>query len=219
VKRVVERCPNCGVEHDDPKGGACEVCGTTLRYWCRAHSREIGWLEGPSCPRCATEAAGRIPSRPAPRPPAAEPTVTARPHRPPPVAAEPPPPRYAPPPDLYPPTESYPPAEAYPPPMRRDPREEMEMPTAEDLRPHLEAGARVAGRMFSAIFAVIRAVIFWGLLGLIAGGAFAWYGGQNIDPIWAAMFGGFVGGGFGLFIGIISALRILFAGPPRDGRG
>ncbi len=93
------------------------------------------------------------------------------------------------------------------------------MPTAEDLRPHLEAGARAAGRMFSAIFAVVRAVIFWAILGLIAGGAFAMYGGQNLDPIWAAMFGGFVGGGFGLFIGIISAFRILFSGPPRDGRG
>jgi hypothetical protein len=29
------------------------------------------------------------------------------------------------------------------------------------------------------------------------------------------MFGGFVGGGFGLFIGIITALRILFSAP-RD---
>ena len=30
MKRVIERCPNCGVEHDDPKGGACEVCGTEM---------------------------------------------------------------------------------------------------------------------------------------------------------------------------------------------
>ncbi|HEU4455627.1 MAG TPA: hypothetical protein VFR81_21360 [Longimicrobium sp.] len=218
MKRVVERCPNCGVEHDDPRGGACEVCGTTLRYWCRVHSREIGWLEGPACPRCATEAAGRVPPRPTSRPPAAEPTVTARPHRSPPVVVEPaPPPRMAPPPEAYPPREAYPPAGAYPPPMRRDPREEMRE-HAEDLRPYAEAGARVAGRMFRAVFAIVRAVLFWGILGLIAGGAFAWYGTQDLDPIWAAMFGGFVGGGFGLFFGIISALRILFAGPPRDVR-
>ena len=39
MKRVIERCPNCGVEHDDPKGGECEVCGTALRFWCRVHGR------------------------------------------------------------------------------------------------------------------------------------------------------------------------------------
>jgi hypothetical protein len=44
------------VEHD-ARADACEVCDSTLRYWCRAHSREIGWLEGPGCHRCAEEAA------------------------------------------------------------------------------------------------------------------------------------------------------------------
>ncbi|HEX2206562.1 MAG TPA: hypothetical protein VHG93_02710 [Longimicrobium sp.] len=63
---VVERCPACGVEHDHPTGGACEACDTAVRMWCRAHSREIGWLEGLACPRCAEEAARARPV-PAPR--------------------------------------------------------------------------------------------------------------------------------------------------------
>ena len=70
MKRVVERCPSCGVEHDDFPADGCEACGTALRYWCRTHSREVGWLETPECRRCAEEAAR---PRPAPRPPASRP--------------------------------------------------------------------------------------------------------------------------------------------------
>jgi len=70
VKRVVERCPTCGVEHDDYAAEGCEACGTALRYWCRAHSREAGWLETPECRRCAEEA---VRPTPAPRPRAAPP--------------------------------------------------------------------------------------------------------------------------------------------------
>jgi hypothetical protein len=91
VKRVIERCPNCGVEHDDAHGGACEVCGTTLRYWCRVHSREIGWLDAPECPRCAAESAAYSPRVPTPPPPA--PRVDAPP---PPPRVEAPPPRVVP---------------------------------------------------------------------------------------------------------------------------
>jgi hypothetical protein len=61
TRHVVERCPRCGVEHD-ARAGECEACQTPLRYWCRAHGRETGWLDGPACARCAQETA-----RPAPR--------------------------------------------------------------------------------------------------------------------------------------------------------
>jgi hypothetical protein len=59
VKHVVERCPTCGVEHETPGAGTCEACGTPLRAWCRAHSRDIGWLKGSACDRCAEEEAVR----------------------------------------------------------------------------------------------------------------------------------------------------------------
>jgi len=74
VKRVVERCPTCGVEHEDYAAEGCEACGTALRYWCRAHSREAGWLETPECRRCAEEAARPTPApRPRTTPPATRP--------------------------------------------------------------------------------------------------------------------------------------------------
>ena len=66
MSRVIERCPNCGVEHELTHTGPCEVCGSELRYWCRRHSKEIGWLDGPRCERCEMEAAR---PRPAPAPP------------------------------------------------------------------------------------------------------------------------------------------------------
>jgi hypothetical protein len=56
MTHVVERCPSCGVEHDRSHSVGCEACGTALRPWCRRHSREAGWLDGPACPRCAEEA-------------------------------------------------------------------------------------------------------------------------------------------------------------------
>jgi hypothetical protein len=59
VKRVVERCPTCGVEHETPGDGTCEACGAPLRAWCRTHSREIGWLDGSTCLRCDEEEAVR----------------------------------------------------------------------------------------------------------------------------------------------------------------
>ena len=65
MSAVVERCPNCGVEHDPSHEGPCEVCGSVLGYWCRRHGAEIGWLSGPECPRCAREVEAR---RKAPRP-------------------------------------------------------------------------------------------------------------------------------------------------------
>ena len=73
MTHVVERCPSCGVEHDIDRADACEACHTPLRPWCRRHGREIGWLDGPACPRCAEEAARRPASPPATPPPAADP--------------------------------------------------------------------------------------------------------------------------------------------------
>lgn len=225
MRRVIERCPNCGVEHDDPKGGACEVCGTTLRFWCRVHSREIGWLDSETCPRCAAEGA----------------TATT------------PPPRTAPPPSTAPPRPAPParPAPA-PPPRRPAPRVEEErvdepeeeviiltpgrpprrMPrpwggrdagvvirdTAEDLAPYAATGVSLAVRLMLGLFAILRSVVFWGGLGAVGGFLFpdvVAMGGARPEPIWTAMAGGMVGGALGLFFGTIRAIRILFAQRPR----
>jgi len=242
VKRVIDRCPNCGVEHDDARGGTCEVCGTTLRFWCRVHSREIGWLNAPECPRCAAEAAAPparpAPPRPAPprapAPPAERPTVI-RPRRPAPPVAEPEPPAWSGEPGRpAPPSWTGEPAPPAPSPSRwrdaarrrvptppapapapyaagRDPRDAWRE-GAEELRPYARAGANVAGRLFRALLAIIRQVIAWGVLGALGGGALAYY--QGGDVVWTAMAGVMVGGGLGLFIGLIVAIRILFAQAP-----
>ena len=65
VRHVVDRCPSCGVEHGVPMR-ECEACDTPLRPWCRVHGREIGWLDGPRCLRCAQEEARRTPRTAAP---------------------------------------------------------------------------------------------------------------------------------------------------------
>jgi hypothetical protein len=76
--QVVERCFTCGVEHE-VRADECEACGGALRYWCRAHSHQVGWLESPECRGCAEEKARPatrrppVPSRPKAAPPAASP--------------------------------------------------------------------------------------------------------------------------------------------------
>jgi hypothetical protein len=228
VKRVIERCPNCGVEHDDPKGGACEVCGTTLRYWCRLHSREIGWLNSETCPRCAAEAARptpppRPPAAPPPTPPARRPTPAPTPPRPRRPAPTPPPAHVEPDEPVW--IEV--PAPRAPRRMRaprpwggRDPRVVIRE-GADDLAPYAEAGATMAVRMVRAFFAVVGSVIGWGVLGGVVGFLFPdllVMGGASPEPVWTAMAGAMVGGGLGLFIGTIRALRILFSAPrPPDG--
>jgi hypothetical protein len=210
MKRVIERCPNCGVEHDDPKGGACEVCGTQLRYWCRLHGKQIGFLDSPACPRCAAEAARPVPP---PRPPAAPPPPrevppAPRPRRP--AHPEPPMPSRV---------EPAPPWAAEPSTRRprpwggRDPGVVMRE-GAEDLAPYAAAGATFAVRLMLAVFAVVRSVIGWGLLGALGGFFYASSTGGQLDPLWTAAFGAMVGGGVGLLFGAIRALRILFAPPP-----
>jgi hypothetical protein len=192
VKRVIERCPNCGVEHDEAVGGECEVCGTPLRFWCRVHGKEIGFLSSAECPRCVAEEQARrarIPPRTPPAPtPRAEPPR--RPRRTPVVFDSPAPP--------------------YP---ARDPREVLRE-GADDMRPYVAAGADFAVLLMRALFAIVKHVIGWGVLGGVAGGVIGYQ--QGGDAIWSAMFGVMVGGGAGLFFGAIAALRILFSGRRRE---
>jgi hypothetical protein len=67
MTRVVERCATCGVEHE-ARVDECEACGGALRYWCRSHSRALGWLQTAECHGCVEETA-RLAPRPAPAPP------------------------------------------------------------------------------------------------------------------------------------------------------
>jgi len=201
MSRVVARCPNCGVENDDARGGPCEVCGTTLRFWCRVHGAETGWLDSPECPRCAAEEQARR-SRPAPRP--APSPAPARPTPPPGPARW----RRRAPAERVAAERPY----AAPPEPARDPRE-MLREGAEELRPYVVAGAGVAGRLIRATFAVIRSVIVFGVLGAIVGGVFAYN--QRGDLVWPLISGALIGGAVGLVFGGIGALRILFAGAPR----
>ncbi|HYR07772.1 MAG TPA: hypothetical protein VEQ60_08380 [Longimicrobium sp.] len=53
TRDVVRRCPGCAAEYDASVGDVCPPCEIRLRPWCRFHSRKIGWLDGPVCPRCA----------------------------------------------------------------------------------------------------------------------------------------------------------------------
>jgi hypothetical protein len=79
MKRIVERCPSCGVEHDH-EVHECEACGSAVRYWCRTHSRQNGWLAGPACLHCDEEAALPSPTLAA-RPRAASPALAPTPSR------------------------------------------------------------------------------------------------------------------------------------------
>jgi hypothetical protein len=86
---------------------------------------------------------------------------------------------------------------------------------AEELGPYVVTGAGLAFRLLRAIFALLRATIFWGLLGGLVGGGVAFY--QGGDPIWSGLFGAMVGGCAGLLFGAVAAIRILFTppAPPR----
>jgi hypothetical protein len=87
--RVVERCATCGVEHE-ARADECEACGGALRYWCRAHSRELGWLESAACRGCVEESVRPMPRpRPAPLRPHAVPASPRRSVPPVPRAATP----------------------------------------------------------------------------------------------------------------------------------
>jgi hypothetical protein len=192
VTRVVERCPNCGVEHDDPVGGECEVCGTKLRYWCRVHGPQIGFMDTAACPRCAAEAA-----RPTPPPRAPAPT-----RRPAPTRAEPEDAPWTPPPPARPRWGG------------REPRVVLRE-GAEELAPYAAAGAGFAVRVVRGLFAFVRTVLGWGLFGAVAGGGYAYYVGAEV--LYSAAFGAMIGGMAGLIVGGLRALLIIFGPRPPDG--
>lgn len=195
MTRVVERCPNCGVEHDNPVGGECEVCGTQLRYWCRVHGPEIGFMDTAACPRCAAEAA-----RPVPPPRVPVPPPSSAPRRPAPTRVEPDaPPRTVPPARRPRPRPTW---------GGREPHVVIRE-GAEDLAPY---AASFAVRLLRAFFTLVRTVIGWTILGALAGGIYASYVGG--DVLYTAAFGGMVAAGLGLVIGGLRALLILF-GPAR----
>jgi hypothetical protein len=90
------------------------------------------------------------------------------------------------------------------------------MDGAEDLAPYAAAGASFAVRLLRAFFTLVRTVIGWMILGAIGGGVYAYYTRVG-DVFYTAAFGAMVGGGFGLVIGGLRALLILF-GPSRHPR-
>jgi len=196
LSRVIQRCPNCGVEHDGARREECEVCGTPLRFWCRMHGREIGWLDGPDCPRCAADAVEA--RRPVPPPP---PSTTA-PRRPRPTRApaETPPPR---------PAEPRPtrvPRRPPPVPVGRDPGDVLRE-GAEEWAPRVASGARV---FFSAIFTLVRTVLAWLVIGLIGGAGYSYATGDDI--IWSLSYGLAAALIVGVLIGAILAIRVLVRG-------
>lgn len=211
MSKVVDRCPSCGVEHDHPVH-ECEACGSDVRFWCRTHSREIGWLESGVCPRCPPGVARPRPPKPAP-PPAAAPTPAppvsrpylrfdrsaARAEAPAPTrsAAAPPPvetsalkmPSASPP-------ASAPPAVAAP----------AAAPVPEAPRNAAPARQRrgMGVRLFEAALTVMQTGIVGVILGVGAGGSWAYFAGAEV-PLEAAI-GGAKGGMAGLALGVLIAV-------------
>jgi hypothetical protein len=80
-------------------------------------------------------------------------------------------------------------------------------------------GASLAWRLLMGFFAVVRAVLGWGIIGAVLGVVYGMSTTgstlQELDPqlFWTGAFGAMVGGGLGLLIGLVRALRILFASP------
>jgi hypothetical protein len=86
-------------------------------------------------------------------------------------------------------------------------------------------GASLAWRLLMGFFAVARSTIFWGVLGGLLGlGLGLWETGTDlsgglalhtVDPqvLWLGGLGLLGGGVIGFLIGLVRALRILFAAP------
>jgi hypothetical protein len=213
VKRVVERCPTCGVEHETLGDGTCEACGTPLRVWCRTHSREIGWLAGDECPRCPPAHAhvgprGRaVAHAPAPEPavsPAPPPSVDAT--RPAYRVTEPPPPPAAPVVSPAAPTPSPAAAET---PAATEVEAPIEKPTRRVRREPAAQGPFV--RLFNAVLSVLQGGITGVLVGVAAGGVQAVRVGADI-PVTTVEWGVY-GGMLGLLLGGLVALAALFRSP------
>jgi hypothetical protein len=219
MKRIVERCPSCGVEHDH-QVHECEACGNAVRHWCRTHSREIGWLESPWCTRCEEEAARRErrDPRPAPVPapprapaaaPQAERPAAGVPHegvaavlkarlkeaveRPatPPAA----PPAFAPP---EPPTARMPPAAA---PAPTAPAAAPAAPREPEKPRPPRRGLGV--RLYESLLTVLMTGIVGALIGVVVGGIMAYRAGTEI-PLEAGIVGS-MGGMAGLGLGVLIA--------------
>jgi hypothetical protein len=201
MNRIIERCPSCGVEHDEPTH-ECEACGSPVRFWCRTHSREIGWLESDVCPRCPPGAARPRPPKPAP-PPAVAPTPApsadgaSRPY----LRFEPKPPAASPP--------AAPVAPAAPAPAP-------EAPSApEKARPNRRG---MGVRLFEALLTVLQTGIVGVLVGVAYGGIAAYRVGAEV-PLEAAI-GGAKGGMAGLALGVLIAIATFHrSAHPREGRG
>ena len=208
MTRIVERCPSCGVEHDIAEVGECEACGSPLRFWCRTHSREIGWLDGADCPRCPPGTA-RVKPRPTPAPPpSTRPAAPAAPRAtataaataatPAPAPATPVTARTPPPPPF--------PAAAVPlpaPAAEDQPREEPVRRTAPGQGPIV--------RLFNAVLTTLQGGIVGVLLGVGAGGFQAFYTAGDI-PLRAVEWGVY-GGMAGLLLGGLAALGGLLGSP------
>jgi hypothetical protein len=196
MTRIVERCPNCGVEHDVAEVGECEACGSPLRYWCRTHSREIGWLESAECPRCPPGTA-RVKPRPAPPPSPPTPRATD-------AATAPPPPPAASSPVVTPPAPMPAPAPAPAAPAARsdepEPRRAKEAP-----------GQGPIVRLFNAVLTTLQGGILGVLFGVGAGGFQAFYMGGDIPR--TAVEWGVYGGMLGLLVGGLGALGALMRSP------
>jgi hypothetical protein len=210
TSKVVDRCPSCGVEHDHPVH-ECEACGSSVRYWCRKHSREIGWLSSDVCPRCPPGAA-RAPRPVPPPPPVAVPT------------SEPP---AGPAPELPPrpwlrfehrpatPAETPPANPTAPAPPPDEPA--APVPTVTEARGEgTKATRRGMGvRLFEAVLTVLQTGIVGVLVGVAAGGIIAYRAGAEV-PLQAAI-GGAKGGMAGLALGVLIAIAFFHrsAYPPE----
>lgn len=214
MNRIVERCPSCGVEHDEPTH-ECEACGSPVRFWCRTHSREIGWLESDVCPRCPPSAARPRPPKPVPprtvaptpAPPAGAAAASAsRPYlrfdRAPAPAVEAP---AAPPPAAPVPT----PVAAAP----MDPAVPVETSAAAPAAARKRGPGPVA-RVFDGVLTAMWWGIVFALAGIGAGALIAYFMNDDIPTIAAA--GGAIAGAGGVILGALAAIgRATKSNPPE----
>ena len=91
---------------------------------------------------------------------------------------------------------------------RRDPHEVLRERAGEVL-PHVATGASLALRVLGALLVLVRTVVVCGVLGGLVGIAAGPVARGEI--LWVGLFGATIGGAVGLFLGVILALRRLFA--------
>ena len=214
MNRIVERCPSCGVEHDEPTH-ECEACGSPVRFWCRTHSREIGWLESDVCPRCPPGAARPRPPKPAPPPSVAPtpapsaggaPTSASRPYlrfdRARAATVEAP--------------AAHPAPTPVPTPIAAalvDPVVAVEA-SAETPAAGRKRGPGPAARVFDGVLTAMWWGIVFALAGIGAGALIAWFMSDDIPTIATA--GGVIAGAGGVILGALAAIgRAKQSNPPE----